>query len=193
MAGWTVGFDTAYGGTVLQMETFQRSFGHAIKGPGSKVVAFQLTTTQQSLTSISSLFTAIGCGLTGITGNYLGRRGALLVGCFFICVGCGAQLATAGDYRNYLVCECIAAIGIRHFQIAGPTYGVECTSLQLRGALLTLFAVGLALGNVVVAAVCLSTSIFLTNWGWRLLSSARYRSLPFTPLSSSFSPSHLVG
>ncbi|KAN0099834.1 general substrate transporter [Hyaloscypha variabilis] len=168
MAGWMTGFDTAYSGTVLQMSTFQRSFGYAIKGPGGKVVAYQLTATQQSLTSISSLFTAIGCGTTGITGNYLGRRGALLVGCFFICTGCGAQLATAGNYRNYLVCKCIAAIGIGHFQVAGPTYGVECTSPQMRGALLTLFAIGLALGNVIVAAVCLSTSTFQSDWEWKM-------------------------
>src|SRR5438105_4437247 len=36
IAGWMAGFDTAYSGTVLPMETFQRSFGHAIKAQAAR-------------------------------------------------------------------------------------------------------------------------------------------------------------
>lgn len=165
-AGFMVGFDTSYSGTVLQMPSFNTAFGHCAESPSGQVVC-RLSATQQSLTFISALFTALGCGLTGFVGHYLGRKGALQIGCVVVSIGAAGQLGTSGNYTNYMVCKCIAAVGVGFFSVTGPQYGVESTAPKRRGALFSLYNIGLGLGNFVVAAVCLGSSKLHTDWAWK--------------------------
>ena len=165
VSGFMNGFDTAYAGTLLQMQPFINSFGHCHVAKGHQVCL--LSAKQQSITSISFLFNGVGTALTVFSSNWLGRRAALQVGCLLVIIGTAGQLGTAGNYLNYMVCKCIAAIGLGHFSVAALTYGVECTSPQKRGMLLALYGVGLSTGTTVVGAVCLGASTIPNNWAWK--------------------------
>lgn len=164
-SGWMLGFDIGYSGTVMQMKSFNRAFGHCVETPTGKIC--HLGATQQSIGSISFLFSGIGSAISGITANYLGRKWGLYAGCLFVIIGASGQLGTSSNYLNYNVCKCIAGLGVGHFSVVGITYGVECVSPQKRGLLISFFAVGLATGHFVCSAVCLGSSKFETNWAWK--------------------------
>ena len=166
LAGWMTGFDTGYSGTVLQMAPFNRAFGHCAPGPGGRLVC-RLSAIQQSVTFISSLFTALGCALSGLSCHFLGRKKTLQLGCIIVCIGAAGQLGTSNSYTNFMVCKCIAAVGIGPFSVAGPMYGIESTAPRRRGALFALYGIGLSGGSLVIAAVCLGSNAFKDNWAWK--------------------------
>jgi SP family sugar:H+ symporter-like MFS transporter len=170
-AGWVLNFDIGYTGIVLQMLPFNNAFGHCKMVPANGTIPAhrlcKLSATQQSLSSIYVLFMALGGGLSGIVSNYLGRKGALQVGSVVTCIGASGMLGTSGSYLNYLVCKCIGAVGIGHLSAVGPGYGTECVDPRRRGLLVSLYSVGLALGSVVVAAVCVGSSRLETDWAWK--------------------------
>jgi SP family sugar:H+ symporter-like MFS transporter len=68
-----------------------------------------------------------------------------------------------------MVCKCINGIAIGHIIAVGPIYGVECTVASKRGLLMSLYNIGLALGNAVAAAVCAGSSSYRSNLAWQLL------------------------
>ena len=175
-AGWVLNFDIGYTGIVLQMQPFNKAFGHysyvpamvTAKGEVPAHHLWELSATQQSLSSIYVLFMALGGGVSGITSNYLGRKGALQVGAIIALIGAAGMLGTSGSYLHYLVCKCIGAIGIGHLSAVGPGYGTECVDPQRRGLLVSLYSVGLACGSVVVSAICVGSSKLTTDWSWKI-------------------------
>ena len=170
-AAWVGYFDQGFSGIVLEMASFNQAFGVCamVKSPvtGAMVEQCMLTATQQSINSISSLFSALGAFICGYTGNYLGRRGALQVGVLLVIIGASGMLGTAGNFAAYNVCKCINALGIGHVTAGGPMYGVECTPPRRRGTLLALYTIGINVGSVVIAATCLGSSTLTTNWAWQ--------------------------
>jgi SP family sugar:H+ symporter-like MFS transporter len=171
LSSWMCNFDSGYNGVSLLMPSFNKAFGNCQifpdKQTGALVELCTLTATQQSLTIVPLLFGTLGSILSGITGNYIGRRGTIQVGCAFIIIGAAGMLGTAGSFLNYMVCKCINGVGLGMILSASPVYGVECTAPQKRGMLAALFNVGLAGGNVSAAAVCLATASFGNNWEWQ--------------------------
>lgn len=160
-----------YGGIVLIMKPYTKDFGTCMSTPdatGVMVETCTITALQQSLISLTFLFVALGSAIGGITGNYLGRRGAIQVGCVFVAIGAGGMLGTIGNYAAYLVCKCIGGIGLGHFIAAAPTYGVECTAPSKRGFLTSLFNIGLGFGNAVAAAVCAGTASYPNSLAWQI-------------------------
>ena len=181
LSGWVLNFDIGYTGTVLRMEPFNRAFGKCSMVParpqpghppppkGTLVEVCVLSATAQSVgSSIYILFMGLGAALSGITSHYLGRRGALQLGCLIVCVGAAGQLGCAGNYHAYVVCKCIGAVGLGHLQAVTPIYGVECTPANRRGLLVTVYSIGSGFGNTVVACICLGSSHLTTNWSWKL-------------------------
>lgn len=171
ISGCMVNFDLGYGGTVLQMESFRRTFGECSveRSPatGRLVEKCHLTAVAQSMVSLSAIFTAIGGALSGIIGKYLGRRGTIQFGCAIIIIGAAGQCGTAGSYVAYNVCKCISCIGVGNLNAGSPLYGTESTSPQKRGALVSIYSIGLATGTLVSACICYGTSTIGTNWEWR--------------------------
>ena len=171
-AGWLTLFDQGAGGTVLQMVSFNRAFGACGMLPspvtGALVEECMLSATQQSVSQISALFSALGALCSGITGFYLGRRGAIQVGCVFVIIGQAGVLGTSGNFAGYIVCKCINAIGLGHLIAVSPAYGVECTPPQKRGMLLGLYTIGCSVGSFVSAMVCYGSADLVTNWAWQI-------------------------
>ena len=171
-AGWVLNFDIGYTGIVLEMQPFNRAFGKCemvpARGPIPAHPLCELSATQQSLSSIYVLFMALGGGVSGVTSNYLGRKGALQVGSVVTLIGAAGMLGTSGSYLHYLVCKCIGAVGIGHLSAVGPGYGSECVDPQRRGLLVSFYSVGLATGSVVVSAVCVGSSHLTTDWAWKI-------------------------
>lgn len=171
LSGWMVNYDISYGGTVLQMESFQKTFGHCKMAPNPKTGHLQeicaLSATAQSMVSFSQLFSAIGAAFSGFTGNYLGRRGTIQFGCLIVVIGAACQCATAGSYVAYNVCKCLACFGVGHVNAGGPTFGVEVIAPSMRGALVSIFNIGLSIGLLTSSAICYGTSTIGNSWEWR--------------------------
>ena len=171
LSAWICQFDLGYSGTVLLMPPFNSAFGYCQMVPdpitGALVEKCQLSATQQSLGGIYLLFLALGALVSGITGSFLGRRGAIQVSCLLTVVGAAGMLGTSGNYVNYLVCHCISGVGLGGLQAVTPIYGVECTPPRTRGMLLGFFYFGSAAGNLTAAAVCLGSSGINNNWAWQ--------------------------
>ncbi|KEF51622.1 uncharacterized protein A1O9_12257 [Exophiala aquamarina CBS 119918] len=171
LSGWMVNFDISYGGTVLQMESFRKSFGHCrmVKNPttGVEQELCALSATAQSMVSFSQLFSAIGAAFSGLVGSYLGRRGAIQFGCLIVIIGAACQCATTGNYVAYNVCKCISCFGVGHVNAVGPLFGVEVIAPRRRGALVAVFGIGLSIGLLTSSCVCYGTSTIGNNWEWR--------------------------
>lgn len=163
-------FDQNYGGTVLLMEPFNTAFGNCddVPGPsGSLIRMCRLSALQQSLTSLTSLFTAVGSGLSSVTGTYIGRRGTIQVGAILVLIGAAGMLGTSSSYLNYMVCKCIGGVGLGFLYSGTIVYGVECTPPHKRGMLLGLFSIGLGAGSAVAAGVCAASAGIQSNWAWK--------------------------
>ena len=163
-------FDNNYGGTVLLMTPFNTAFGPCqdVPGPtGALVKVCRITALQQSLVSLTSLFTAVGSLLSSVSGTYIGRRGTIQVGALLVLVGAAGMLGTTSSYLNYMVCKCIAGVGLGFLYSGTIVYGVECTPPQRRGMLLGLFSIGLGAGSALAAGVCAGSSGIPNDWAWK--------------------------
>ena len=137
-------FDNSYGGTVLLMIPFNTAFGPCQEVPapdGALVTMCQLTALQQSLVSLTSLFTAVGSLLSVITGTYFGRQVTIQVGAAIVLIGAAGMLGTTSSYLNYMACKCIGGVGLGFLFSGTIVYGVECLPPQKRGMLLGLYSV----------------------------------------------------
>ncbi|KAF3389864.1 hypothetical protein DPV78_011613 [Talaromyces pinophilus] len=171
LSGWIYNFDLTFGGFVLIVESYIRDFGTCVTRPDAAGVVTQhctLSALQQSLISLTYIFVGVGAALAGVTGNYLGRRGTIQVGCLIVAIGAGGMLGSAGNYPAYIACKCIGGVGLGHFIAAAPTYGVESTAANKRGILTSLFNVGLGTGACVGVAVCWSTSNYPNSLAWQI-------------------------
>ena len=176
-AAWIANFDTGYSGTVLIMPSYRRAFGTCsqLLDPtiGEVVEHCSITPLQQSLISLNYLFTALGGGISGVSGRYMGRRGSIQIGCVLAIIGAAGMLGTGGrgpgSFQHYMVCRCISATGIGQLMAASVTYGSECIVAHKRGFSLGLYNVGLAMGNVASSAVCAGSAQFEAdnNWQWK--------------------------
>ena len=163
-------FDNNYGGTVLLMIPFNTAFGTCLEVPGptgTPVKMCRITALQQSLVSLTSLFTGLGALLSSVTGTYIGRRGTIQVGALLVLVGAAGMLGTNSSYLNYMVCKCIGGVGIGCLLSGTIVYGVECTPPHRRGMLLGLFSIGLGAGSAIAAGVCAGSSGIPNNWAWK--------------------------
>ncbi|KAG0156077.1 hypothetical protein PDIDSM_3253 [Penicillium digitatum] len=172
-AAWISNFDNGYAGTVLIMPSYKHAFGSCeqVLDPNTyaKIQHCSLTPLQQSLISLNFLFIAMGGGIAGVTGQYIGRRGSIQAGCTFAIIGAAGMLGTSGSFLRYMVCRSISAVGIGQLMAASVTYGSECIVASKRGLSLGLYSVGLAGGNVAAFAVCAgSARLEPTNdWQWK--------------------------
>ena len=168
---WMLQYDLSYGGTVLGMEPFLATFGTCTMVPnpttGALMQKCALTATAQSMSAISTLFTAFGAAFSALPGNYLGRRRTIQFACCIIVIGAAGQCGTAGNYVAYNVCKCITTFGVGHLVAICPMYGCEIAAPQVRGALVALFDVGLVAGQLFASGVCAGTSKIPNDWAWR--------------------------
>src|ERR1700761_4050919 len=133
------------------MPAYRKSFGRCAPktNPETSIttIVCSQTALQQGLVSLTLLFVGLGGAASGVTGNYLGRRGTVQVGAVFAAIGAGGMLGTAGNFTAYLVCKCIGGLGLGHIIAAAVVYGAECTAASKRGMLLALYNIGLGSGN----------------------------------------------
>jgi SP family sugar:H+ symporter-like MFS transporter len=172
-AAWISNFDNGYSGTVLIMPSYTRTFGTCeqvlVPDTYAEVQHCTITPLQQSLISLNYLFIALGGGISGLTGQHLGRRGSIQIGCMLAIIGAAGMLGTGGSFLHYMVCRSISAVGIGHLIAASVTYGSECIVPSKRGLSLGLYNVGLAMGNAASSAVCAGSARLepYNNWQWK--------------------------
>ena len=164
-------FDSAYGGVVLIMPTFNHDFGkcqtYPITPDGFEKLC-AISSLQQSLISLGNIFAAIGSLTAGIAGTKMGRRGTMALGGSIVTIGAAGMLGTSGNYTAYLACKCLGTVGIGQLYAASMVYGVEVVPPRKRGFLMALYSMGLSLGTVIATAVCYGSSHLKDNWQWKL-------------------------
>ncbi|KAJ5145827.1 uncharacterized protein N7515_000391 [Penicillium bovifimosum] len=172
-AAWIANFDNGYSGTVLIMPSYKSSFGTCKQLPDpnthTSTEHCTLTPLQQSLISLNYLFIAVGGGIAGLSGQYLGRRRSIQIGCCLAIIGAAGMLGTSGSFLHYMVCRSISAVGIGQLIASSVTYGSECIAASQRGLSLGFYNVGLAMGNVAASAVCAGSARLKpdNDWQWK--------------------------
>ncbi|KAJ5576178.1 hypothetical protein N7535_003104 [Penicillium sp. DV-2018c] len=174
-AAWIVNFDNSYSGTVLIMPSYKSSFGTCQQlqdfDPitNTNIQHCTITPLQQSLISLNYLFIAIGGFLAGLSGQYIGRRRSIQIGCLLAIIGASGMLGTSGSFLHYMVCRSIGAMGMGQMIAASVTYGSECIVASQRGLSLGFYNVGLAMGNVAASAVCAGSARLDpgSDWQWK--------------------------
>lgn len=159
--GWLSNFDSAFGGIVLLMEPYKKSYGQCTDG------VCTLSALDQSLIQLTLLFEAVGGALAGLTGRYLGRRLTCQIGCVLIAIGAAGMVGSRGTFLGYMICKCLGGIGMGMLYASAPLWGSECVAPVKRGMLMSLYNLGLGSGNVVAAAICIGSSKFNNDWSWR--------------------------
>lgn len=152
MFGWLANFDSAFGGIVLIMEPYKKSFGQCVAAPDGAETC-SITALQQSLVQLTTLFAAVGGLIAAFVGDILGRKGTLQVACLFVAAGAAGMVGSEGSFVKYMVCKCVGGIGMGLIYSSAPTWGIESVAPQKRGVLMSFYNVGLGSGNVVAAAV----------------------------------------
>jgi hypothetical protein len=126
-------FDSGYGGTVLLMASFNNAYGpcHELPDPqtGAVVEICQVTALQQSLISLTPLFIAVGSILSGVVGNYFGRRGTIQAGSLAV-LRCRGNVGRSGKF-----CELhglqkhqrswTGSTARRHYYVGGGEYATS--------------------------------------------------------------------
>ncbi|KAF2159955.1 hypothetical protein M409DRAFT_37833 [Zasmidium cellare ATCC 36951] len=184
ITGWLIGllllvaiipficnFDISFTGVSLALPSFNNTFGKKSTVSATGAKSCSLTTTQQALIYIPYLFNAIGGGLAGLIGKYIGRRGCITVGSAFTIIGASAILGVQSELSHLIISKCVSGTGLGMLLAVGITYGAESTSAEKRDMLLALFNVGLCLGNMTTGAMAVGTSNFpdTDDWQWKTM------------------------
>ncbi|KAK4500579.1 hypothetical protein PRZ48_008768 [Zasmidium cellare] len=164
-------FDVSFTGVALAMPSFNNTFGTKCTVSTTGAKSCSLTTTQQALIYIPYLFNAIGGGLAGLIGKFIGRRGCITVGSAFTIIGASAILGVQSELSHLIISKSVVGTGLGMLLAVGITYGAESTSAEKRDTLLALFNVGLCLGNMTTAAMAVGTSKFANtdDWQWKTM------------------------
>ncbi|QQK46646.1 Major facilitator superfamily domain, general substrate transporter [Penicillium digitatum] len=145
---------------------------------------FQADDTQTGL--VVSLFTAgacIGAGFAGPSGDYLGRRRTISLGCFIFTLGGGLQ--TGAKTIAYLYSgRCLAGLGVGFLTMMIPLYQAEICHPSIRGRVTGLQQFMLGIGSL-----CAGWIGYGTYTGFAANDNAQWR----LPLGLQIAPAVLLG
>ncbi|KAI6821553.1 hexose carrier protein [Hortaea werneckii] len=133
------GYDQGVFGGLLANSSFQEQFNHPS------------TTIESQIVSTYTLGCIAGSVVAIFTGNPLGRRNSILLGCAFLTVG-GILQATSYSLAHMIVGRVVSGIGIGFNTTTIPMWQSETCKASLRGKL------------VALQLACLVFGFVLTNW-----------------------------
>jgi MFS family permease len=117
--------------------------------------------------TLACAFTAL---FAGPTADLLGRKGAIITGCFLVTLG-GALQASALDYAYMLGGRVVAGLAIGTLSCVVPMYVSEVAPKALRGFCGTLWQLNITLGILLANAVnwaFAGSNQTLNSWRWAL-------------------------
>ncbi|KAJ5494499.1 hypothetical protein N7463_010586 [Penicillium fimorum] len=170
LGSFLYGYDLGVIAAVLVCESFESQF--------------EANDTQTGL--VVSLFTAgacIGAGLAGPSGDYLGRRRTISVGCLIFTLGGGLQ--TGASTIDYLYSgRFLAGLGVGFLTMMIPLYQAEICHPSIRGRVTALQQFMLGIG-----ALCATWIGYGTYTGFSATASAQWR----LPLGLQIAPAVFLG
>ncbi|EAW07843.1 sugar porter family MFS transporter [Aspergillus clavatus NRRL 1] len=122
---------------------------------------------------VVSLFTAgafVGSAIAGPSGDYAGRRGTIMIGCIFFCLGGGLQ--TGARAIEYLYSgRFFAGVGVGFLTMIIPLYQAEICHPKIRGRVTALQQFMLGVGALCAAWISYGTYIGFSKTNdaqWRI-------------------------
>jgi len=152
--GFLFGYDTGYISGTKEMPAWLEVFGTPVEGsPGQ----YELTTSNDSLvTSILSAGTFFGALLASPTGDFLGRRYAIIFWLVLFCIGVAAQ--TGGTtIPAFVVGRVFAGLGVGGVSCLVPMYQAECAPKWIRGGIVSTYQWMITIGLLIAAIVVNAT------------------------------------
>ncbi|TEA10048.1 Inositol transporter 1 [Colletotrichum sidae] len=138
-----------------------------------------LTTRQNSLVNSAMPLGAVGGAIILSPCNeYLGRRMSIIISCVLYTIG-GAMCAGAVNFGMIVAARVILGMGVGLEGGTVPVYVAETAERRVRGNVVSLYQLNIALGEVLGYAVA---AIFLHvpgNWRWILGSSLLFSTIMF--------------
>ncbi|KAG2022161.1 hypothetical protein GB937_004256 [Aspergillus fischeri] len=145
---------------------------------------FAANDTQTGL--VVSMFTAgafFGAGFAGPTGDYLGRRWTIAIGCLVFCLGGGLQ--TGAQTISYLYSgRFFAGLGVGFLTMIVPMYQAEICHPKIRGRVTSLQQFMLGVGSLCAAWISYGTYV-----GFHPTNNAQWQ----VPLGLQIAPAVVLG
>ncbi|KAH8871768.1 Proton myo-inositol cotransporter [Schistosoma japonicum] len=152
LGGFLFGYDTGViSGAMIQLrEHFNLSYAY-----------------QEIIVSISLLAAAIGCPVSAVLSDYIGRKIVIIIASVIFTIG-AIVMGVSYDKISLLTGRLIVGLGIGVASMSVPVYIAEISPGHMRGALVTLNTVFITAGQVVAGIV---DAIFISDEvnGWRYM------------------------
>ncbi|PWY88114.1 glucose transporter [Aspergillus sclerotioniger CBS 115572] len=163
-SGTLIGYDSGYLNGVLGSSDFVRRYGIQDSADGT----WYLTPRTRSLfTSLLVVGTLLGTITANFLGDWVGRKGSLLVAAIAYATGVCIQAAGV-PVGAFVVGRILLGIGLGIISVVSPMYLVECSSSSTRGRLVALYALLLTSGNVLACGISYGTNHFKGAESWRI-------------------------
>ncbi|KAJ3046285.1 Plasma membrane low glucose sensor [Rhizophlyctis rosea] len=145
--GFLFGFDTGLISGLLEMDAFNRDFGHQ---DGS---TYNISSSIESLiVSILSVGTFIGALTAGLVADLFGRKWAIIASCVVFTAGIVVQIVSA-TVSVLVVGRFIAGLGVGLLSDLVPLYQAEAAPKHLRGTLVSCYQLAITLGLLIAFGV----------------------------------------
>ncbi|PYI07735.1 glucose transporter [Aspergillus sclerotiicarbonarius CBS 121057] len=163
-SGTLIGYDSGYLNGVLGSSDFIQRYGVQEASDGD----WYLTPRTRSLfTSLLVVGTVLGTITANFLGDWVGRKGSLLVAAIAYATGVSIQAAGV-PVGAFVVGRILLGMGLGIISVVSPMYLVECSSSGTRGRLVALYTLLLTCGNVLACGISLGTKHFQDAESWRI-------------------------
>lgn len=148
----TYGYDGTYFTAILEMDKFQRDYGHKEIVNGVSTYVFP-SNIKAVVTSIVQAGEFCGALLAGPIGDWAGRRGCFFAATFMLTLGAVLQLIIAGSVPLLGTGRAILGVGVGMLANCTPLYLSEISTVAIRGVVVGSWQLLLAIGQVIGACV----------------------------------------
>ncbi|KAL0065168.1 Plasma membrane low glucose sensor [Marasmius tenuissimus] len=175
-AGILFGYDTGVISGVKEMDNWLSIFGtpNPQFGIDPEAGPYTISSSRESLiVSILSAGTFFGALLGAPLGDFLGRKGGVIVGCLVFAVGVAMQTA-AMHVALFVVGRVFAGLGVGIVSCLIPMYQSECSPKWIRGAVVSLYQWAITIGLLLAAIVNNSTKNRDGRSSWRIPTAVQF-------------------
>ncbi|VUC31663.1 unnamed protein product [Clonostachys rosea] len=160
----TIGYDSGYLNGVLGSKEFVHRYGEMDIESGDRYLT---PWTRSVFTSLLIVGTILGCILSAVLSDRIGRRGSLFLAAVSYTIGVALQ--TSGlPATAFIIGRVLLGNAIGIISNVVPIYLMDCSSETNRGRLMAMYLQFLTSGNVLACGISLGTSQYTDSRGWRV-------------------------
>ncbi|KAL7412779.1 general substrate transporter [Mrakia frigida] len=168
IGGFLFGYDIGQIADILPMPDFVERFAevNTADPTGPKIFSNVRSGLIVGLLSIGTLG---GAFIGSFVSDALGRRKAMTVSSFIVCVGVAIQISSDRVWQQFAVGRLVTGLGVGALSGSVPIYMSELAPKQVRGSLVALYQVAITLGIFIAYCIGIGTRELDGPGAWRVL------------------------